>query len=242
MTESHSRQECCEACERPCCQECAHHIFAEEPGMPPAALANDMIIYSAPTALYIENVTVMEILCASVCVTSMLCFTLEDKYSGHRAMAEFVHDNEHRMAARGNATSFPLLWQDLLKQLTEGAKIEELGRSASSPRTGEELAHVVSMFVKTSNAKDDADKHMARFIHQDMVRRSVVVKLIETMKRKGHRAYNNIDMNEVIAKSVALPEKHVPPEIIRLLPEDDLLSKIEVQKHKTPVPVAKSVE
>ena len=49
MTERHSRQECCEACEMPCCQECAHHIFAEEPGMSPAALANDMMIYYAPT-------------------------------------------------------------------------------------------------------------------------------------------------------------------------------------------------
>ena len=90
-------------------------------------------------------------------------------------MDEFVHGNEHRMAARGNATSFPLPWQDLLKQLTEGATMEELGRSASLPRTGEELAHVVSILLKTSNAKDDADKHMPRFIHQAMVRRSVVV-------------------------------------------------------------------
>ena len=35
-------------------------------------------------------------------------------------MDEFVHGNEHRMAARGNATLFPLPWQDLLKQLTDG--------------------------------------------------------------------------------------------------------------------------
>ena len=59
-------------------------------------------------------------------------------------MDEFVHGKEHRMAARGNATSFPLPWQDLLKQLTEGATMEELGRSASLPSTGDELAHVVS--------------------------------------------------------------------------------------------------
>ena len=78
INESHSRQECCEACEMPCCNECAHHIFAEEPAMPPAALANDMMIYSAPLELYTENITVMEMLCASVCITSMLCFTLDD--------------------------------------------------------------------------------------------------------------------------------------------------------------------
>ena len=119
-------------------------------------------------------------------------------------MDEFVHGNEHRMAARGNATSFPLPWQDLLKQFTEGAKMEEVGRSASLPRTGEELAHVVSFLLKTSNAEDDADRHMARCIHQAMERRSVVVRLIETMKRRGHRAYKHIDMKEVIAKFAAL--------------------------------------
>ena len=100
-------------------------------------------------------------------------------------MDEFVHGNEHRMAARGNATSFPLPWQDLLKQLTETANMEELGRSASLPHTGEEFARVVSIIFKTSNAQDDADKHMARFIHQAMVRRSVVVRLCETMKTKA---------------------------------------------------------
>ena len=60
-------------------------------------------------------------------------------------MDEFVHGNEHQMAARGNATSFPLPRQDLLKQLTDSAKMEELGRSASLPRTGQELTHVVSI-------------------------------------------------------------------------------------------------
>ena len=77
VNETHSREECCEACEMPCCQECAHHMFAEDPTIPPAALANDMMIYHAPTELYTEKITVMEMLCASVCNTSMLCFTLE---------------------------------------------------------------------------------------------------------------------------------------------------------------------
>ena len=42
-------------------------------------------------------------------------------------------------------------------------------------------------------------------------------------------------MNDVIAKSAALPENDIPPEIIRLLPEDDLLDKIEIQKFRTPI-------
>ena len=64
-------------------------------------------------------------------------------------------------------------------------KREELGRSASLPRTGQELTHVVSMIKQSSNSHDDADANMARFIHHAMVRRSVVVKLIETMKTEA---------------------------------------------------------
>ena len=61
---------------------------------------------------------------------------------------------------------------------------------------------------------------MARFIHQAIVRRSVVAKLIETMQKRGHRAYKYIDMNEVTAKSAAVPEHDVLPEIVTLLPLD----------------------
>ena len=76
---SHSAQECCKACVLPRCHECARHIFAEEPVMPAAALATDMMIYCAPTDLHTENVTAMEMLCASVCVTSMIWCTLEQR-------------------------------------------------------------------------------------------------------------------------------------------------------------------
>ena len=48
--------------------------------MPPAALTNDMMVFYAPRELYVDKVTVMEMLCASVCITTMVCFTLEAKY------------------------------------------------------------------------------------------------------------------------------------------------------------------
>ena len=83
---------------------------------------------------------------------------------------------------------------------------------------------------------------MARFIHQAMVRRSVVLNFIETMRKRGHRAYKHLDMNEVIAKPFALPEHDVPPEIVRLFPLDELQDKIEVQKSATPIPTLASVE
>ena len=43
--------------------------------MPTAALANDMMIYYAPRELYEDKVTMLEMVGASVCITSMICFT-----------------------------------------------------------------------------------------------------------------------------------------------------------------------
>ena len=65
---------------------------------------------------------------------------------------------------------------------------------------------------------------MARFIHQAVARRSVVVKCIETMKQRPHIIHTkkNINMNEVTANSAALPEHDVPPELFIWLPLDYL--------------------
>ena len=130
----HATTACCEHCTAPICKECAACIYDWKPSLPPAALSNDMIIYYAPTILYTENVTVMEMLCASVCITSMICFTLEKKHRGFRSMDECVQQSSHRMAARGNATSFPLPWQDLMQQLHDGASLEK-ARSKCKPST-----------------------------------------------------------------------------------------------------------
>ena len=98
--------------------------FGGTAALPPASLANDMMIYYAPAILYTEHVTIMEMICASVCLTSMICFSLEKKYRGKRAFDEKVHMNNHRMVAPGpgNATTFPLPWQELLTQLQEAEK------------------------------------------------------------------------------------------------------------------------
>ena len=48
--------------------------------MPPAALVNDMMIFYAPRELYLHEMTVMEMICCSVCITSMICFSLEVKF------------------------------------------------------------------------------------------------------------------------------------------------------------------
>ena len=69
--------------------------------------------------------------------------------------------NKHRMAARGNATSFPLPWEDLLKQLQDGEEMAKLGKQTSLPRTGTQLADVVSVLLKTA-AGDDIEKRRCK--------------------------------------------------------------------------------
>ena len=49
-------------------------------------------------------------------------------------------------------------------------------------------------------------------------------------------------MERVREKAHELPENGVPPEIIRLLPEDDLQDKIQPQKSATPVPIPRTDE
>ena len=70
---------CCTDCWLPQCDECSFAMYNQggPASLPPASLANDMMIYYAPAILYTEQVTIMEMVCASVCLTSMMCFSLE---------------------------------------------------------------------------------------------------------------------------------------------------------------------
>lgn len=184
--------------------------------------------------LYEEKVTVMEMICASVCITSMICFTLEKKYRNVQSMDEDVHANAHRMAARGNATSFPLPWEDLMVQLRDSQERLNSDQSVSLPRVGVELANVVSILLKSAGSDSDG-KASAKLIHQATVRRQIVVDLIFELKRRGHGAYVNIDMGKVKEKAKHLSENDVPAEIIRLLPLDEAHDSLQPNKNATPV-------
>ena len=157
---------CCSSCELPVCDECMTGMRAEGDtlAMPTAALANDMMIYYAPRELYEDKVTMLEMICASVCITSMICFTLEKKNRGERAFDVETGMNRHRLGARGNATSFPLPWHDLLQQF----KSEEQGEYAGTsdlPHTGEELSNFVSVILKTHNDEEVDDRSSVSYTH-----------------------------------------------------------------------------
>ena len=92
--------------------------------------------------------------------------------------------NNHRMGARGNATSFPLPWEDLFKQLQSTGSTGQASEGPDVPRSGKELSNFVSVLLKTSDDGDDKEC-LARFVHQALVRRDVVVRLIVEMKNAG---------------------------------------------------------
>jgi len=83
---------------------------------------------------------------------------------------------------------------------------------------------------------------LKNFIHQATVRRDRVVRLILEMKSLGHRSYMHLDAAAVEEKSKALPIKGVPEELVHLLPNDNSLDKMQIQKAGTPVEGRHSIE
>ena len=231
-TECLKRRRCCQHCRIPVCSDCEVALIAAQPRMPPAALTNDMMVFYAPVRIYTNDVTVVEMICASVCITSMICCTLELKHRRENPLDSNVHMPRHRMGARGNATSFPLPWSDLLNDLVRLDELQDAQQTPDLPWTGAELSDKVSILLKTFD--DELAETMAKVVHQALVRRHVVLQLIQGAKNRGHKAYVNVDMERARVKAQNLPEKGVPAELIRLLPHVDHLDKVLPQKAGTP--------
>ena len=140
------------------------------------------MVYYAPAELPLHKVTITELICASTCFTSMLCFTLEKKYRAHRTSDMSAGDMEYRLAARGNATSFPLPWVAIMEQLRNAEQRDGLENDVALPRSPEEVCNFVFVLLKTND--EDSKDSMAKFVHQAIVRRTVVVELIENMHRR----------------------------------------------------------
>ncbi|CAJ1375402.1 unnamed protein product [Effrenium voratum] len=200
-----------------CCPEdvdCAAHDLA--------ALSNDLWTGYLPVEIYTQAATVCELIAASPCLTGMFCFSLEY----HRASSVYdatAYMPRHRLGARGNVTSYPLPWLDLLAQLGM-----EAGNSVALPRTGVELA----VLLRTGGGLGEADA--GRFLHQARVRRAVVLALICGAVARKHTAYANVDLEAAMTRAAGLPEDGVPPEIVRLLDPDRNISRLRPQKAATP--------
>ena len=224
----------CSQCWVPLCRDCRRELVWHGK-QPAAALSNDMMVYYGPRNVYSTETTVMEMLCASPCLTTMICFSLEQRLRGDRALDQDAWRNRQRMACRGNATTFPLAWEDLLQQL-KGLKEKSMGQQSEQvvlPHSGRRLSEIVSVIVKSHQKQGTVD--VGRILHQARVRRAVVVQLIEDAVARGHPAFEGVNMQAMYSAAEALPEDAVPLEVIAELPYDNELDRIMRQKAATPV-------
>ena len=96
------------------------------------------------------------------------------------------------------------------------------------PHTPEGLANVVRVLLKT------APGEAARVIAQCLVRRHVVVALIEDRMRRGHPAYQHLELGAVKKRAEQLPEDGPLVQIIHLLEADGSMDKLRPLKNATP--------
>ena len=220
----------CSACQAPVCMHCRDSLRAKQASR--LALANDMLVFYTPRLIYKEEVTFMELVCASPCFTAMACFSLEKKLLGDRALDQDAFMNRNRLVARGNATTFPLAWEELLQNLQVASREASAGE-IRLPKVGVELAAVINVIIKAGGPLSERDD-AAKIIHQARVRRAVVLQLIADAKAREHPAYNSLRMNEVVQRAEQLPEDGVPAEIVAWLPHDTDLDNVQRQKAATP--------
>lgn len=226
----------CEQCEVPLCAICKDKLSG---GSLPCSLANDMLTGYAPQRLYTEEATVMELICCSPCVTTLICLSMEQRHRQETApMDETAHMRRHRYGARGNALTFPLPWEDLFQILqAQERRLVEPGGAPALPRTEEELADTVRVLLKTNKTGCATDAEVKTLIHQANVRRRVVVAIILDLKAAGHPAYTQVDADAVRQKADTLPEDGVPPAVlaaIQIQDDDTSQEKPQPQKAATP--------
>ena len=221
----------CSRCRIPVCHRCNAAIGGPQPTQPMASLANDLWVGFACELIYKENVTYMELVCASPCISSLICFVLEGQRGGG-VFHEQAHMQRHRTAARGNVTLFPLPLEDVVRSLQD---LND-GQIMALPRLGEDLEPFVKVLLKSSGDLPSS------IITQSTVRRRVVVALIEECCSRGHPAYRSIDMAAVRQRALKLPQEGPLPGVVKELANDNSVEKICPQKAATPQPVAPSPE
>ena len=96
------------------------------------------------------------------------------------AMDEVAHRARHKYGARGNALTFLLPWEDILRALQ--ANMDEYADDAVVPRSGAELASVARVLLKTNKQGRTTEEDIKNLIHQATVRRQA--------RMEGKRAYD----------------------------------------------------
>ena len=169
----------CAHCRVPVCVACCDALYRH--GQKPAeALTNDMLLGYPPRDLYALQCTVLEVLSASPCLTALTCFSIEWRYLSDRSLAQDAFMNRHRLCAKGNATTFPLQWEDLLSELERLHPSTSTAAMRRLPHVGNELRDKIAVLIKVGNKPEGATVPQ-KIVHQAVVRRHVVIGLIAAM-------------------------------------------------------------
>ena len=245
----------CSLCEVPVCYKCWHALEQAQPTLPLRCLANDMWTGYGSRLVYELRATYMEVLLASPCILSLVCFVLEVgrgnvlqekahlqrlRSGGVLAKRAGVHLKGNARAqfasvrggclpgARGNITVFPLP----LEKVYEVMKRQD----AQLPHSPAVLANAVRVVLKAAPAET------ARAIAQACVRRDVVVALIEDRVRRKHPAYTHLAMEEVRERAAALPVSGPLLELVSSVELDRSGDALRPLKCSTPTAAGGSVE
>ena len=169
----------------PFCTEC--EALLSKGRLPPLCLANDMWTGYAPARLFEQQVTVMELICASPCITTLTCLSMEARYENnlkeeHREAAPLTSKAQmarHRFGARGNALTFPLPMEDLLEIMkAHEQEVNAENPSVRLPRAGHELIPVARVLLKTNKEGNASPDNLKNLIHQAVVRRKAGRRLV----------------------------------------------------------------
>jgi len=181
--DKNEKKELCEECEVPVCCDCMRALSRKpNPTQPLLSLCNDLFMGYLPKYIYENNVTYMELICASVVQPCMI--SMQQRCYGWDLRQTEVHSQKHRTGARGNFTCFGLPWVDVLKQLADPVQL---------PRAGKDLRKLVQAVLLTE-MPDNEDMSRLSPAH---IRREVVIHLIQLMVDRQHPAYKDVNMESV---------------------------------------------
>ena len=169
----------CSSCDVPLCHTCRDSV-CRHGRKPTEALSNNLLLGHPPREVYANECTVLELLCASPCMTALTCYSIEWRHLHDRSLAQDAFMNRHRLCAKGNATTFPLQWEDLLSELHNLEAQTDHTTRCLLPHLGTELRDRVAVLIKVGKKPDGVDVKQ-KIIHQAVVRRHVVTGLIGAM-------------------------------------------------------------
>ena len=163
----------------PFCRECMVKL-ATANGKPniPRALANDNFYGFASEIIAKTGARWIECACASLCWTTVITYLIEEPY-GH-LMLESMVGPPGRVAARGNAFSFLMPYEDILKQLEAAMSNTS---AVSLPHDGQVLACLIRVHIIGGSV--DITKHL-KDVH---LRVPVVVALLHELIDRGFPGY-----------------------------------------------------